>query len=87
MLETLYDGLDLEDFKAMMKDLYDKSEELIANINKAMEEKDAKGLFSFGHDLKAYEPLMRAIVNVECKNQSLNTAYIFKPRCFERLRL
>jgi len=52
MLETLYDGLDLEDFKAMMKDLYDKSEELIANINKAMDEKDAKGLFSFGHDLK-----------------------------------
>ena len=42
---------------------------------------------TFGHDLKVYESLMRAIVNVECKNQPPNIAYIFKPRCFGNIAL
>ena len=51
-LQTLRDGLEPEDFKNMILELYQKSEELIENINKAVQEKNAKDMFNFGHDLK-----------------------------------
>lgn len=52
MLESLRSALEPSDFESMMKDLYDKSDELIANLNKAAADGDAKALFGFGHDLK-----------------------------------
>ncbi|TNE33141.1 MAG: hybrid sensor histidine kinase/response regulator, partial [Alphaproteobacteria bacterium] len=52
MLESLRSALEAGDFESMMKDLYDKSDELIANLNKAAADGDAKALFGFGHDLK-----------------------------------
>ncbi len=51
-LQTLCDGLDEKDFKNMIIELYQKSEELIKNINKAINEQNAKAIFNFGHDLK-----------------------------------
>ncbi|MBL1146348.1 MAG: response regulator [Proteobacteria bacterium] len=52
MMESLRSALDAGDFESMMKDLYDKSDELIVSLNKALADKDAKALFGFGHDLK-----------------------------------
>jgi HPt (histidine-containing phosphotransfer) domain-containing protein len=52
MLESLRSALEPSDFESMMKDLYDKSDELIADLQKAAADGDAKALFGFGHDLK-----------------------------------
>ncbi len=52
VLNSLKDGLDIDDFKNMMVEFYQKTEELIVNINKSIQERDSQNIFSFGHDLK-----------------------------------